>query len=278
MISHVWVFSGLPTSSQRSAFIRQIEELRVTDVALMINPLTSASFTLSVDRVRQIEEVCWDLEEIAVYSHLVSWLRPSRAYLETAATRLRPLCLSTGVRSLMFDVEEPWTRHVAGEAAARSILSRYWRFQDWPCPLGATVITPRLREVRPVAELCDYVLPQAYSTSGTSTTKRPGVTQRLAHENWSVLGKPLVMGLAAWKLNLHGGLTQAGSMQTAITAVEDLRDPAVQEVAYWSYRWLLQSATRRDFVRQASLKARAGLSQRAALPAGPGELEETRAA
>ena len=69
--------------------------------------------------------------------------------------------------------------------------------------------------------------------SGT-TTKRPGVTQRLAHENWRVLGKPLVMGLAAWKLNLHGGLTQAGSMQTAITAVEDLRDPAVQEVAYWS--------------------------------------------
>ena len=86
------------------------------------------------------------------------------------------------------------------------------------------------------------------------------------------------MGLAAWKLNLHGGLTQAGSMQTAITAVEDLRDPVVEEVAYWSYRWLLQSATRRDFVRQASLKARAGLSQRAALPAGVRELEEIRAA
>ena len=29
MIGHVWVFSGLPTSSQRSTFVRQIEEFRV---------------------------------------------------------------------------------------------------------------------------------------------------------------------------------------------------------------------------------------------------------
>lgn len=276
MITRLWVFSGMPVSSQRSTFVSQIQELQVTDVALMINQNTERTFQLPADRARRIEDVCWDLEEIGVDSHLVTWLRPTEPYMTEAARLLRPLCESTGVRSLQFDVEEPWTRNVRGEAGARSALTRWWRFTDWPCCLGTTGITSRPASVKPVAELCDYALPQAYSVARDNPIYRPGVTQRRAWEIWSDLAKPIVMGLAAWNLNRHGGLSQTEAMQKAIVASEDL--PDVVEVAYWSLRWILQSTIRRDFIRKASLKARFGISQRSLLPGGTRELETAWAA
>lgn len=272
MILRVWVFSALPTKG-RDAFIRSIQDLQVTDVALMINSENDRAFEISKAKSRRIEEVCWDLEEIAVSSHLVTWLRPTEAYMTRAAAALRPLCLSTGARSLLFDVEGPWVRNVAGESAARSVLARFWRFQDWPCYLGASGITGLDPQVRPVAELCDYVLPQAYSVAKKSSLYRPGTTQRLAHKSWRDLGKQITMGLAGWKLNRYGGISETASMQRSITATEDLRDPTVFEVAYWSLHWLLGSKIRRSFVRQAAMKARAGLSQRDTLPAAAREGE-----
>jgi hypothetical protein len=270
MIGRVWVFAmGIPGTSKRQAsFLERIAGLGVTDVALMLNQNNETSFGLPVARARATEAVARGLRGLGVATHLVTWLRPDERYVAAAAAQLRPLCVSTGARSLMFDVEEPWTRAPGNsEANARAFLSRHWPFGGWPCLLGATGIAIIPPSVRPVAELYDYVLPQAYSAHFKVPAHDPGVTQPLAHRQWKGLRKPIVMGLAGWNdLNRPGGISETEAMQRALVATEDLRDPAVGEVAYWVLEGL--RGPREDFVKGATRKARAGLSQRTGTP-GP---------
>jgi hypothetical protein len=277
MIQRVWAFATLPSDRDRSLFLSRIEYLRLTDVVLFVNALEETAFTLPVSRERRLQEVSLELHSRGVSPHLISWLRPTERYMTDAATRLRPLCMTTGARSLLFDAEEPWTHHPSlkgrGARAAEALLQRFWKFDFWPCLLGMSGITFVPAEVKPLTQLCDYVLPQAYSVAKEGTVYRPGVTQRKAYELWSGFGKPMVMGLAAYKPNRYGGFSPAGSMQKAITATEDL---AISEVAYWSLRWIVESKERTAFIRQAATKARRHLSQKMALAASDLEMARTR--
>lgn len=265
MITRIGAYAIVNAATDQPAFWRSVAGLGLTDVALFVNGLDEPQFAISAARERVLGDAIMGLHRHGVSPHLVTWLRPTERYLNDAASRLRALCMTWGVRSLQFDAEEPWTRHPAlrgkGAAAARAFLDRHWTFDVWPCPLGVTGITFVPDAVVPLAERCHYVLPQAYSIANQSAVYRPGQTQRIAHERWSRFGKPIVMGLAAWKLNRSGGLTQSASMQRAIVATESLALPAVNEVAYWSLRWILQSKERSAFVAGACAKARAGVPQ-----------------
>ncbi len=263
MIERVWMFTAPPAAAGLDLMLRRTEHLRLTDMAVFVNGLDEREFAIPAAREQRLTALAMGLHGLGVQPHLVSWLRPTERYMRAAAERLRALCMMLGARSLLFDAEEPWTRHPAlsgdGEAKAEAFLARHWAFDYWPCALGVSGITYIPAAVRPLARRCQYVLPQAYSVAHANASYRPGVTQRLAHERWQEFGKPIVMGLAAWKLNRHGGLSQTGSMQKAITSAEDM---GAAEVAYWSLRWVVESAERVEFVRQAATKARAGLPQR----------------
>ena len=286
MIRKIWVFSmGVPAPGGMPGFTRRISDLQVTDVAFMLNQATYSGFRLTWSPARIVNAAA-RLNDIGVAAHLVTWLRPTESYLRDAAVSLRDLCIRTGARSLLFDAEEPWTRHPnirgRGEAGARDIVSRYWTFfADWPCQLGVTGVPYMPETVRPLAKVCDYVLPQAYSTHiperrGRScidfSVYRPGNTQATAHRQWRGFGKPMVMGLAAFRLCRFGALSEQGALQKAITATEDL---GVGEVAYWSIEWL-RSSERAAFVRQAAIKARRGISQKMPLPSGSLEYQDVR--
>ena len=269
VIARVWAFvMGIPAkAASRAKFTRKVAGLQLTDIALMINSLSDAEFVISPARSAAILDTAAALRANDVDTHLVAWLRPTERYMSEAAARLRDLCVVSGARSLMFDVEEPWTKNPAvrgadAEAKAKAIVDRFWAFDSWPCPIGASGITYIPAAVKPVAARCDYVVPQAYSIDKPNRVYRPGVTQAEAHERWSVLGKPIVMGLAAYKLNHYGGLTDAGALQKAITTVEDL---GVNEVAYWSLEWIHAPGAKANFIRQASTKARRSISQKSSL-------------
>ncbi len=269
MIGRVWVFAmGIPTTPERlTAFVRRIGDLQVTDVALMLNQYTERTFGITTAPARQVEETARRLGSLGVAAHLVTWLRPDERFVADAAHRLRPLCAAAGARSLMFDVEEPWTTGNS-EARARAFLARHWPFTGWPCALGATGITYIPPSVRPVAERCDYVLPQAYSAHFQGAVYHPGATQPLAHRLWKGLGKPIVMGLAGWNEILRpGGISETEALQRAIVATEGLRDPAITDVAYWVLEGL--AGERAAFVRQAAAKARRGVPQGAGQPVVP---------
>src|SRR5262249_36785858 len=76
--------------------------------------------------------------------------------------------------------------------------------------------------------VANYVVPQTYSVNKPKSVFWPDVTQVETHRRWSGLGKPVVRGLAAYKLNHHGGLLAAGRCRKQSPRTEDLR---VNEVA-----------------------------------------------
>lgn len=266
MIKHLWAYAVVAPGTDRAAQLRSVADLGLTDLALFVNGLDETQFTVPATRERALAETIAGLHRLKVRVHLVSWLRPTERYMNDAATRLRPLCMTWGASSLQFDVEGPWTNHPAlrdSEAVTRAFLARHWTFDAWPCPLGITGIVFFRAPLIPVAERCQYVLPQAYSVARPSALYRPKALQITAHERWKRFDKPIVMGLAAWNLNRPGGMSQHAAMQLALATTEGL---GVSEAAYWSLRWITASRERSDFVRQACTKLRAGLPQAAPSP------------
>lgn len=76
-------------------------------------------------------------------------------------------------------------------------------------------------------------MPQAYSTR-SSGAREPGGMQARLHRGFAELDKPIVMALAAWKMRRGDNMSIGETIEYTLDAVQDLRDPAVAEVAYWS--------------------------------------------
>jgi hypothetical protein len=272
MIDRIWVFAVAPSDSDRRLFVQRVEWLNVTDVVLFVNNYQACKFQLTSNVETRIRNTAEELGGIGVDTHLISWLRPIRTYMTDCADRLRPLCQRIGARSLLFDAEEPWTKNScgkSGEAWARELMANHWPFANWPSQLGVTGITYIPNSVKPLAERCHYTLPQAYSINKANKVYRPGETQVEAHRRWREFRYPwipfarkkMVMGLAAWNLNRHGGLSRTQAMQTALSTVEGLSDPSVTEVAYWSMSWITKSSEIAEFIRNSGLKAKQGVPQ-----------------
>ncbi len=281
-IQRVWLYcEGIPN-------LARIRDLQVTDVALMLNGAPRSqnqAFGINFPAER-ILAMARQLQEIGVSTHLVTWLLHTERFMTEAARRLRPLCEQFPFRSLQFDLEGTWHAGLT-PAAARSVVDRYWGFSSWPCTLGVTDFPyAPLKLIEPVIERCQYVLPQAYShyekdkTTGQITIPNvlyPGVTQATSHRIWKAfsqkMGKQMVMGLGAFQLSRPHNETVFQAMQKSIVTTEELADPSVSEVAYWSLLNLKYSKETYDFIKQASMKARQGLSQKDVLPGGARESE-----
>ncbi|NJM97346.1 MAG: hypothetical protein HC800_09355 [Phormidesmis sp. RL_2_1] len=290
MIKRIWLFAPLPSTSGTALWLQRMEWLQVTDVAVFVNGNTQTRFSVSNSKQKKLLSIAAQLHDIQITPHFVSWLRPSRQYMTDCARVMRPLCRDANVRSLLFDVEEPWTKTAKTEANAQLAVDNYWQFTDWPCDLGVTGIVSLPQSLKPVIAKCEYVIPQAYSTRKNSNTVyigndgiertyiRPDRLPKVAHTNWRDFWqtfwgvpywrKPMVMGLAAWNLNRPGNISETQAMQRAIETTESISaSPTIDEVAYWSFAWIIQSKTRAAFVRQAAMKARKGIPQAESVPA-----------
>ncbi len=289
-----------PSKSERTLFIDRVRYLNLSDVYLFINRVEEREFVLSTAKEERIVRAAAMLRENGIRPHLTTWLRPTVSYVEACARRLYQLCYRGDIEiaSLQFDAEATWWRSSSGGGVAKAlnITRDHWPFHDWPCALGVTsygsfkyFAASALEAIRPLIARCDYVVPQAYSTAGEKIRyRRPGVTQRAAHENWRniILGmagvmppvpvfvgavKPISMGLAAYNLtrvdDAGNALTQRQAMQVAVEAVEDLTMPHVDQIIYWSLNNLVASVERAEFVRAAGRKAARAISQRNILPA-----------
>ena len=299
MVKRVWLFADIPGVRRRSGFINRedvanwIYNSNVTDVAFMTNQSLERRLAISPSSAAWVESTAVQLADMDVDTHLVVLLQPTRDFLMSTFDLLGPLCsrirTRTGAGSLMFDAEGWWRNPLIRAARARrspvrqhvsDFLARSWPSGGWPCPLGVTDIVSiggpgaaAHEAIAPLAERCQYVLPQAYSVASSSTGEdlrarpiyQPGQTQRRAHEIWQAFKKPIVMGLAAWNLNLTGSGSQSAAMQRAVASVENLPKPAVEQIAYWHLKFLYRADDRTQelfrFVQRAAAKARLGVSQ-----------------
>ena len=281
-ISRVWIFATVPLAEHNfPGFVVARYRAGFTDIAFEVNDKPDSkkpigSFILPPVRLQALRKLIPEFCHLGIDVHLMCWLQPQAAFLQQAAQAMRPLCQTLPVRSLLFDLEEPWTKFT-NQDQTRALLASSWPFAGWPCLLGATSTTNLPKSVGVVAERCNYLLPQAYSTNELG--ERPGNTQEAAVREWGSLitpARPLVMGLAAYDLNLKAppekgtvvpprALTEKQAMQRAIVAAEKA---GAREVAYWSLTHLKATGAekRAEFVLEAARKARAGLSQTSPVP------------
>jgi hypothetical protein len=250
-VRRVWVFSTIPTDQRNlPGFVVARYQAGYTDIVFEINdkPKTKnvpiGSFVVPKARLDALRSMIPEFCHLGIDVHLMCWLQPQAAFMQAVAATMQPLCQTLPVRSLLFDLEEPWTTYTNADQT-RALLASNWPFGGWPCSLGATSTSNLPQSVGVVAQRCNYVLPQAYSTNGLG--QRAGQGQRTAVRNWGGLitpARPLVMGLAAWDLNLTPyadkgsaarprprALTEQQALQAAIVAAETL---GAKEVAYWS--------------------------------------------
>ncbi|GEM_PF-6367969 len=171
--------------------------------------------------------------------HLMSWVMPHRQYLDGAAAALVPLCREVGAVSLQWDAEEPWTlatRRMTYPAAA-SYMQEI--FSDLSCAMGITGIGyASIPKLGPLAKLCDYVVPQAYSTR--SSGLKPGTVASKFYKRWTTkFSKPVVIGLAAYRQKGIAHHTPESAMRAA--AEDAARN--VDTVIYWSLSAIRKSLT-----------------------------------
>lgn len=205
---------------------------------------TEKAFTLrSRDRIARLVEVA---RAYGVEPHLMSWIMPYASYIEAAAASLVPLCNELGVASLQWDAEEPWTqaKHALTRADAATRLA--YAFAGLRCPMGVTGIGyANAARLGPLASVCAYVVPQAYST--TSSGQKPEVAPMKFHKRWTDLfGRPIVLGLAAYRQSGIPGHSVESAMRAAATAAVST---GVSTVVYWNLAAIRKSKTVADVIR-----------------------------
>jgi len=169
--------------------------------------------------------------------HFMSWIMPHRQYVEGAAEQLVPLCNRLGITSLQWDAEEPWmkaTDAMAYPDAAKLIAEK---FKGLDCPMGVNGIGyASATKFGPLADVCEYVVPQCYATSSNTldpTTCVPKFVRR--YRSKFGVNKPVQVGLAAYRQPPKGFTTEA-AMAASFGSAEAIE--GCDAVIYWSLGWI----------------------------------------
>lgn len=179
--------------------------------------------------------------------HLLTWAMPHIPFIEGAARDLRDLVSRTGARSIVWDAEESWTKARKALPYAEAAKRIGVAFQGITMGITGIGYTPAER-FGPLAEVCDYMVPQCYATS-TSGLKPETIVPQLVRRYRQLFGKnkPVVCGLAAYR-QPPKGYTIESSMRAAFAGA--VADSGIHECVYWSLGAIRQSAAVTKVVKQ----------------------------
>ena len=160
---------------------------------------------------------------------LCAWAMPHRKYLEKAARELISLATDAGARTVEWDAEEPWTQATGhmGHPEAAALIGDLFAGRAFELGANAIGYTPAPK-FGPLAAVCDYVVPQAYSTN--TSGQHPSEAAHVFHERFAQFGYVSRIGLAAYRQDGIDGYTPTTAMETAIRCA---RATGVHDVCYW---------------------------------------------
>lgn len=177
--------------------------------------------------------------DAGIQVHLMSWIMPHSMYIEGAARELIPLAHGIGAESVQWDAEEPWTqaRQRMSYTRAAELIKEAFRGSKFKMGVNGIGYAP-VDKLGPLAEVCDYAVPQAYSTksSGLDPSKAPGQFYRRWHSKFQ---RPIVMGLAAYRQKGIPGYTVRQAILAAAEATRKIGE--VEGIIYWSLRHIRSS-------------------------------------
>lgn len=203
--------------------------------------------TRPIDKILHLADLA---HKAGIEVHLMSWVMPYESYIREAAKQLIPLAKACRAHSVEWDAEEPWTKATApGKMSyedAGALIGKLFGGQAFEMGVNGIGYGSQ-KKIGPLAAVCDYICPQAYSTNKQKLS--PKTTAPKFAKRWRKLfpGKRLVMGLAAYSQTgipkvksdpSAGQYSEAEAMRTAIDATKTIED--VEAVVYWSFshlRW-----------------------------------------
>lgn len=228
----VWVGRAGAVNPKRA--VRDMVRLGATDCYCMVNELSRHRLEVPFSFYGGAVDLADACHAAGIRFHITTWILPHRGFLSSMCLHMPGLIERTGAASVMFDAEEPWTlsrRHQGWKAAAK-MLRGIMDQDPWGVPLGITGIGyASTRKLKPLADLCDYLTPQAYSTR-TSKLDCRNVARKFVNIWARKFGdKEQRVGLAAYRQRGVKGSdgTELDAMLKAIASVP----PEVDEVIFW---------------------------------------------
>ena len=241
-----WCGSSSLADPQRDVDFALANNINRLDIVVNDHAKSRAAQPFTVRSGSSIKKLCTAAQTAGIETHLMSWIMPHAAYIDQAAELLIPICEDVGASSLQWDAEEPWMlaeKSMKYEDASKRIADKFSRLA---CPMGANAIGfTSIAKMGPLAKICDYVVPQAYSTASSGVT--PGDGQRRIFERYEkAFNRNIVMGLAAFRQSGIPGHTIESAMTACVNAANDLE---CDTVLYWSLRQIRSSKEVRNVVR-----------------------------
>jgi hypothetical protein len=241
-----WCGSSSLADPQRDVDFAVATNINRLDIVVNDHAKARAAQPFTVRSAAAIKKLCDTAQAAGIETHLMSWLMPHAAYIDQAAELLVPICEDVGASSLQWDAEEPWMlaqKPMDYQEAAKRIADK---FSDLSCPMGANAIGfTSIAKFGPLADICDYVVPQAYSTTSSGVT--PGDGQRRIFDRYkNAFNRPIVMGLAAFRQSGIPGHNVESAMTAGVNAANDLE---CDTVLYWSLRQIRASTAVQGVIR-----------------------------
>jgi hypothetical protein len=270
-IRRIWNFSNskgvIPGTKLGKKWLPRFEKIGFTDMVLVVNDPNNIRTKFSVysqatlDNMKKIKARLPDVD-----LHIMTWLKPSKSQIKQSADVLFPLAETIEARSIMIDAEKPWTKGWrALSASQRSAVRKTFKaeYRSAPCCLCVTYISSAtvLDKVQPLIDLCQYSLPQAYSSmkpKAAGTFKAPKLQESVI-DNAKKSGNAIVMGLASYDLPKLGLKRKVSAMRADLDATEN-QSHVIQEVAYWrlSGFFMGDKKGKLAFIKEACAAAKAG--------------------
>ena len=122
--------------------------------------------------------------------------------------------------------------------------------KDYNVKLGTTSLLKIPEKVKPLAEISDYTIPQAYSVWFPTKKNHwshddiftPAIAQKIAFKSWNDYSKKIVIGLACY-YETRPGWIQKRSLRESLEATLDL---GINEVAYWDIKQCVGKGPKKD--------------------------------
>lgn len=257
-ISNVWSWPNprMPYNSvKRAVGIERIANTGVTDIVLHLNSISNnvaSGFQFLDNRsrrsvIRGIRTTITALANEGLHPniHLMVFPRPNVRYMRVAINEILPILREFRIKSLLLDAEGNWrgtrdqlrinSRVTRNHIGAAQYINDHLKPELGSTLLGFTddMVTERGRVL---ANICDYVMPQAYSTNDHPLTNRyPREMQTRRYGYFETFSKPMIFALAAWDLlrpRNYPNATEYETMMYTLNTLIKLYNPT--QVAYWS--------------------------------------------
>ena len=173
--------------------------------------------------------------------HFTSWIMPHEQYLDSAAQTLLPLLDRLQIASIQWDAEEPWmlAKNPMPYTMAAQHLQR--NFSSRTCPMGVNGIGyASVEKMRPLVDVCDFMVPQAYATSTSGISPDGGPGKLIARWRKQFGDRKLYAGLAAYRQTQIPGYDATGAMQASLASAREQGD--VDTFIYWHLTDILKNS------------------------------------